>query len=122
MKAHVVLFLAVAAAIIFFIGVSTLPPAYAEVTLEVLNPRGEIKPPPALTPVPRLPDLSGKRIGIYWNRKAGGNNFWDVVEEQLKEKFPTVKIIRFDGGFDPGEKRAAAISKEADTFLYGVGD
>jgi hypothetical protein len=122
MKAQVVSFLAVAAAIGFFIGVSVLPPAHAEVTLEVLNPRGEIKPPPALAPVPRLPDLSGKRIGIYWNRKAGGNNFWDVVEEQLKEKFPTAKIIRFDGGFDPGEKRVAAISKEADTFLYGVGD
>jgi hypothetical protein len=106
----------------FLIGTCPIHPAHAEVTLEVLNPTGEIKPIPALSPAPRIPDLAGKRIGIYWNRKAGGDNFWGSVEEQLKEKFPTAKIIRFDGGFEPGEKTAAAISKETDTVLYGVGD
>jgi len=72
-------------------------PVAAQVSLELLNPRGEIKPPPTFAPTPRVTDLAGKRIGIYWNGKSGGNNFWDVVEEALKEKFPTATILRYKG-------------------------
>jgi len=98
-------------------------PAVAEaVTLEVLNPRGEIKPPPTFAPTPRVTDLAGKRIGIYWNGKSGGNNFWDVAEEALKEKFPTATILRYKGPFDLGEKVAGTLAKEVDIFIYGVGD
>jgi hypothetical protein len=96
--------------------------AEAAVTLEVLNPRGEIKTLPTLAPVPRVTDLAGKKIGIYWNEKAGGNNFWDVIEELLTQAFPTAKIVRYRGPFDPGETKAATIAKECDTFIYGVGD
>jgi hypothetical protein len=98
-------------------------PAKAEaVTLEVLNPRGEIKPPPTFAPTPRVTDLAGKKIGIYWNGKSGGNNFWDVAEELLKEKFPTATILRYKGPFDLGGTLAATLAKECDTFIYGVGD
>jgi hypothetical protein len=108
-------------ALLSFLALSV--PAMAEVvTLEVLNPRGEIKPPPTLAPTPRVTDLAGKTIGIYWNQKVGGDNFWDVIEEQLKEKFPTVKILRYKGEFDLGDKLAATLSKEVDAFIYGVGD
>jgi hypothetical protein len=96
--------------------------AEAAVTLEVLNPRGEIKTLPTLAPSPRVTDLAAKKIGIYWNEKAGGNNFWDVIEELLKQAFPTAKIVRYRGPFDPGETKAATIAKECDTFIYGVGD
>jgi hypothetical protein len=96
--------------------------AEAAVTLEVLNPRGEIKTLPTLAPAPRVTDLAAKKIGIYWNEKAGGNNFWDVIEELLKQAFPTAKIVRYRGPFDPGETKAATIAKECDTFIYGVGD
>ena len=94
----------------------------AAVTIEVLNPRGEIKPPPTLAPSPRIADLAGKKIGIYWNGKQGGNNFWDVVEELLKEKLPAAKIMRFNGSFDVGQSLAATIAKECDAIIYGVGD
>ena len=98
-------------------------PIMAEaLTLEVLNPRGEIKPPPTLAPSPRVTDLAGKRVGIYWNGKSGGNNFWDVAEELLKEKFPTATILRFKGPFDLGDKVAETLAKEVDIFIYGVGD
>ena len=96
--------------------------AQAAVTLEVLNPRGEIPPPPVQAPNPRVTDLGSKKIGIYWNEKAGGNNFWDVIEELLTQAFPTAKIVRYRGPFDPGETKAATIAKECDTFIYGVGD
>jgi hypothetical protein len=92
------------------------------VTLEVLNPRGEIPPPPFFAPTARIADLAGKKIGLYWIGKAGGNNFFDVVEQLLKEKYPTATVSRYRGPFDLGEKRAAEIAKEVDAFVYGVGD
>lgn len=86
------------------------------------QPSGEIKPPPTLAPAPRVTDLAGKKIGIYWNGKQGGNNFWDVAEELLREKLPTATILRFRGPFDLGERLAGTLAKEVDTFIYGVGD
>ena len=122
MKEKFIWFLATTVAIGLVIAPSLLRPAYAAVTLEVLNPRGEIKPLAASAPSPRVTDLAGKKIGIYWNEKSGGNNFWDEIEGLLKEKFPTAKIVRYRGPFDPGETMAARIAKECDTFIYGVGD
>lgn len=99
-----------------------VPATAASVTLEVLNPRGEIKPPPTLAPVPRIADLAGKKIGIYWNGKMGGNNFWDAIEQLLKEKYPTATTVRYSGPFIPGDSLATKMVKECDTFIYGVGD
>lgn len=92
------------------------------VTVEVANPRGEIPPPPFFAPATRVADLQGKKIGLYWIGKAGGNNFFDVVEQLLKEKYPTATIVRYRGPFDLGAKRATEIAKEVDAFVYGVGD
>ena len=101
---------------------AAVQPKPGAVTLEVLNPRGEIPPPPFFAPTARVADLTGKKIGLYWIGKAGGNNFFDVVEQLLKEKYPTVTVLRYRGPFDLGEKRAAEIAKEMDSFVYGVGD
>jgi len=91
-------------------------------TLEVMNPRGEIPPPPFHAPSPRVTDLAGKTVGIYWIGKAGGDNFWDGVEALLNERFPNTKTVRYEGPFDLGEARAKEIAKEVDTIFYGVGD
>jgi hypothetical protein len=97
-------------------------PKRSSATLEVMNPRGEIPPPAFNAPSPRVSDLAGKKIGIYWIGKAGGDNFWDGIEEMLKTKYPTAEIKRYKGAFDLGEKMAAQVSKEVDTLFYGVGD
>ena len=96
--------------------------AEAAVTLEVLNPRGEIEPPPTLAPAARITDLEGKRVGLYWNGKVGTDVFFDTVEKLLKEKFPTIKVLRYVGAFDPGDALAAKMAKEVDTVINGVGD
>ena len=98
------------------------PVKKAAVNLEVLNPRGEIPPPPFFAPSARVADLAGKKIGIYWIGKAGGNNFFDGIESLLKERYPTAAVLRYRGPFDLGDRRAAEIAKEVDTFIYGVGD
>ena len=105
----------------------TAPPvkevlAESPVTLKVLNPRGEVDPPRTLAPTPRVTDLAGKRIGLYWNGKVGTDVFFDVVEELLKKKFPTATVLRYQGAFDLGDVLAAKMAKECDTFIYGVGD
>lgn len=96
--------------------------AAGAVTFKMLNPRGEIEPPPTLIPTPRVTALADKRIGLYWNGKGGTSVFFDTIEKLLKEKFPTVTILRYTGAFDPGDKLAAQIAKECDTFIDGVGD
>jgi hypothetical protein len=115
-------FTAVMVAIGLFIGFLQVSSAFGAVTLEVLNPRGEIKALPSSAPAPRVADLAGKKIGIYWIGKAGGNNFFDEIEQLLKAKFPTAQIVRFSGPFDLGADMAAKIAKDFDTFIYGVGD
>ena len=96
--------------------------AIPEFVLEVLNPQGEIEPPKAVGISPRISDLAGKTIGLYDIGKNGFENFLDVTEKLLKEKYPSVTIKRYNGAFDLGEKLALKISKEVDTVIYGVGD
>ena len=92
------------------------------VKLQVLNPRGEIELPPVSAPSARIADLAGKKIGLYWNEKAGGNHFWNAVERLLGERLPDTTVLRYQGAFDLGDTLAAKISEETDAFLYGVGD
>ena len=92
------------------------------VSLEVMNPRASVARRPVVAPAPRARDLAGKRVGIYWNGKAGANNFFDVIEELLTERFPAATIVRFEGPLDAGDAAAAAMAKDADTVIYGIGD
>ncbi len=96
--------------------------ADAAVTLTTLNPRGEITPPPLIAPSARMPDLTGRKIAIYWNGKEGGDNFWNNVAALMKLKLPAATVLRYNGPFDLGDTQAARIAGEADAFLYGVGD
>lgn len=98
------------------------PKSSSEVELNVMDPRGEIPPPPFNAPSERVTNLDGKTVGIYWIGKAGGNNFWDGVEDLMHEKFPNTKIKRYQGPFDLGDEMAGKIAKEVDTMFYGVGD
>ncbi len=92
------------------------------VKLQVLNPRGEIELPPVSAPSARVSDLAGKKIGLYWNEKAGGNHFWNGIETLLRQRLPDATILRYRGSFDLGDTLAAKIAEETDAFLYGVGD
>jgi hypothetical protein len=91
-----------------------------QIVLKVLNPSGEIKPLllRGLTN-PRVTDLSGKKIGIIWDGKQGGNNFWMAVEELLKERFPATTILSGVWGDSSSSEK---VKEEADTFIFGVGD
>jgi hypothetical protein len=57
--------------------------------LEILNPVAQLaadlgEPPPA----PQRPrSLQGARVGLYWNRKPGGNFALERVGQLLQERF-----------------------------------
>ncbi|MGD0660401.1 MAG: hypothetical protein ABSD38_20255 [Syntrophorhabdales bacterium] len=122
MKGKASAFLAAATIVGFLFVLSSVSAVRADVTLEVFNPQGEVAPKPILAPCPRIPDLAGKKVGVYWNNKAGGDHFWDVVEAEMKQKAPSVKIVRFSGPIEASDAQIAAMSKEVDALFYGVGD
>jgi len=92
------------------------------VKLEVLNPRGMIETKPVSSPNPRVTDLAGKRIGLYWNNKPGMDNFYTAFEELLKKKYPTATTTLLRGAFLIRDDDAEAWLPQIDTFVYGVGD
>jgi len=102
-------------------------PDGAQVELEVLNPRGVVPPPPVMGIQPRLQDLAGKKIALLENGKMGANVFFDAVEEALKQKYPTITIMRMP---KPQGSRFAFVATEwyaevagkSDAFIFGMGD
>jgi hypothetical protein len=93
-----------------------------KITMELMNPRGKIEVAPATSPSPRLDSLDGKTIGLYSNSKPGMDNFYTVFEEMLKEKYPSVKTVTMSGAFLIRDDDAETLAKQADAFIYGVGD
>ena len=93
-----------------------------KITMELMNPRGKIEVTPATSLSPRLESLDGKTIGLYSNGKPGMDNFYAVFEEILKEKYPSVKTVKSSGAFLIRDEDAEALAKQADAFVYGVGD
>ena len=65
------------------------------VALSVLNPIGMVET--QLTEAaPRLPDLNGKRIGLFWNTKMRGDLALRKVEELLKQRFSNLEFTWFE--------------------------
>jgi hypothetical protein len=92
------------------------------VSLELLNPRGEIEVPPVFIPSVRISDLAGKTIGLYSNGKPGMDNFYTAIEELLKGKYPDIKVNCLTGAFEIRDDDAGDFASGIDAFVYAVGD
>ena len=64
-------------------------------SLQVLNPVAH-KASKKGASAPRLTQLSGKRVGLYWNRKAGGDAALKRTETLLKERYPGIEIRSYE--------------------------
>jgi hypothetical protein len=100
--------------------------ATAQVTLEVMNPRGEIPPPPTRGISPRVTSLDGKKIVLVDNGKFGADNFLYVVAQHIKQKYPNTTVV-----MDPKPsaqtitdlpKWYPTVKQQGDLFVFGVGD
>lgn len=100
--------------------------AAAQVTLEVMNPRGEIPPPPTLGINPRVPDLAGKKIVLIDNGKFGASNFLDALADMLKQKYPAATIVMYPKPaaqtITDLPKWYPTVKQQGDLFVFGVGD
>jgi hypothetical protein len=103
----------------------------AEVTLEVLNPLGEVEPEPTLGISPRISDLKGKTVALMDNWKTGGVYLQDRFEELLKKQFPGVKVLRTtkpqgkEGGgrlIYSADPWYPEVANSADAFIYTIAD
>jgi hypothetical protein len=65
------------------------------VTLSILNPIGMVETQ-LMEPAPRLTDLNGKRIGLFWNTKMRGDLALRKVEELLKQRFSDLEFTWFE--------------------------
>jgi len=97
-----------------------------QIQLEVMNPRGEIPPPPTLGISPRVSELAAKKIVLVDNGKFGANNFLEALAGMLKEKNPTATIVMYP---KPAAQTITSLPKwyptvkpQGDLFVFGVGD
>ena len=92
------------------------------VSLQLMNPRGEIELPTVYTPAPRLPALDGRKIGMYSNSKQGVDHFFTALEELLKQKYPDITTKRLTGAFEIRDEEVDDFISDIDAFIYAIGD
>jgi len=100
--------------------------ASAQVTIEVMNPRGEIPPPKTLGISPRGGSLDGKKIVLIDNGKYGASNFLDVLAAMLKQKYPAATVVMYPKPaaqtITDLPKWYPTVKQQGDLFVFGVGD
>lgn len=101
--------------------------ASADVSLAVMNPRGDVSPPPPRALQPRLDSLDGQRIALLENGKTGAKEFMDALEELVHQRYPSATVVRIpkpEGSrfaFDAKEWYPE-VARQGDAFAYGMGD
>lgn len=91
------------------------------VNLEVLNPVAE-KPKRRFNLVPRLSELRGKTVGLFWNAKPGGNIIHDRTAQLLSQNIEGIRIKRYTavGSFGTAHastKDLETMSQECDAVV-----
>jgi hypothetical protein len=105
------------------LGLGTSAPA-APVKLEVLSPVGaaDIK---LVEFAPRVSSLEGKKIGLIWNHKPGGQYLLDELEKQIAAKYKGVTFVRMESEQGMSAEEMTAVLKAAprvDVVIHSVGD
>ncbi len=87
---------------------------HGRVTLEVLNPSGEIQI--GHLNAPRLDTLEGKKIcNIWMTGMYRGEQFFPILSDLLKKRFPTITVIpytEFPVGYPTDLEELVRIVKE----------
>ena len=93
------------------------------VTLEVLNPQGEVPVVEETAPSPRLDTLDGKTIAMISNGHPDVNVVLEEIEQNIKEKYPTANFVhmRTGSGYNLTEEQINEI-KGYDAYVHGIGD
>jgi hypothetical protein len=95
-------------------------------TLEILNPVAAIAKRSATAAV-RPPTLAGKRLGLFWNNKVGGNTALRAAAEQLRKRYPTMAFKEYMGSVGSSTRYMtpqdrAQIASECDVVVGSTAD
>lgn len=91
-----------------------------KILLTCLSPEAVVEiPKPEGLKNARVENLDGKKIGIFWDGKKGGDNFCIAFEELFRERYPAAKTVRLAWGDVEAAEKA---KREIDTFIFGIGD
>ena len=87
---------------------------------EVLSPWADANPIPFKGLSPRVDSLEGKTIGLLRNSKRAALPLMNVLEQRLKEKYPTAKFTEI-ANMKPNESMIKQDMKdEFEAWLKGV--
>jgi hypothetical protein len=103
------------------LGVSIPAAAKDKITLEVLDPRGNLVST-ELTGLsnPRVKDLDGQRIALL-SEKPDSVLFFNSMEKLLKKAYPTATILRFQSPANPMmPDNTLEVTEACDVWLEGV--
>jgi hypothetical protein len=98
---------------------------------DVLSPWAETDPQPMQGITPRLPELRGKRIGLFANYKRAAVPIQDAVEAELRKRFGSEVVISRHhqmessdaaSSEDRGARYAQWLKEEVDAVIVAVGD
>ena len=65
---------------------------------------------------PRLDTLEGKTVGFVWDYLFRGDEIFTLLEEGLKQRYPKIKFVNYDGfRLDPWRRRARRLSRDLRT-------
>ena len=88
---------------------------------EVLNPVAEM-PSERVKPAIRPLGLDGKRVGLYWNYKPGGNYALERVGEEIKARFNGVSVKLYSSPRPVLKSVLDAVKSECDVVVGASGD
>ncbi len=91
----------------------------------LLNPVGEMDPL-EIPLAPRLPDLSGKVVGLLDNMKVNCELFLDRMEELLRERYEIGEVLRRKKYAGAGKEAPLEVLQElagrCDMVIHAFGD
>ena len=88
---------------------------------EVLSPWAEADPIPLRGISPRLDQLAGKKIGLLCNDKYAARPIMTIIEQRLKERFPTCGTSWFvRQGVESVSQRSSEYRKTFEKWVKGV--
>ncbi len=92
-----------------------------EITLEVLDPRGELVSSEVTgLSNPRVGDLNGKKVALL-AEKPDSELFFNAMEKLLKKAYPDVTILRFTSPANPTiSDNSEEIAAACDVWLEGI--
>ena len=100
-----------------------------QVTLEIVEPKGKLSDPKRVgLSNPRLKDLNGKTIALMSIHvddlhQFGSELFLDLLQDMLKDKYPTIKFYRCRSFGSPNSREnSAEIAAQCDGWVEGVKD